>query len=97
MPKGYLLFEVDVTDPEVYIAEYGAAAFPILKKYGARVLINKGRQETIEGGWAPPSIVVVEFDTYDQARAFYYSEEYQKAAQIRHTASTGRAVLVEGI
>ena len=41
-------------------------------------------------------LVVLEFPSMEQARAWYDSPEYQEVAPIRQAASRGRAVIVEG-
>jgi uncharacterized protein (DUF1330 family) len=40
--------------------------------------------------------VVIEFDSYETARACYTSPEYQAAIEIRGEASTGDIVIIEG-
>jgi len=39
----------------------------------------------------------VEFDSVEQAKAAYASPEYQEIAPIRHGASEGKAILVQGV
>jgi uncharacterized protein (DUF1330 family) len=41
--------------------------------------------------------VIVEFDSYEQARTYYYSPEYQSALKHRLGISIGDFVLVEGV
>jgi uncharacterized protein (DUF1330 family) len=40
--------------------------------------------------------VVIEFESYEAARACYDSPEYQAAIRIREEASTGDIVIIEG-
>jgi uncharacterized protein (DUF1330 family) len=94
MPKGYIIVRVDVKDPEAY-ARYAAATADAVKKYGARPLVRGGKHEALEGT-ARTRNVVMEFDSYDQARAYYHSPEYQAARQHRIGAAEGEFVLVEG-
>lgn len=94
MPKGYIIVRVDVTDPDAY-ARYAAATPEAMKIYGARPLVRGGKHEALEGT-ARARNVVLEFDSYEQARAYYYSPEYQAARQHRIGAADGEFVLVEG-
>ena len=55
-----------------------------------------GRTETLEGGWAPKRLVVLEFPTVEKAREFYHSEDYAPALKMRLAASKSRALIVEG-
>lgn len=94
MPKGYIIVRVDVKDPEAY-ARYAAATTDAVKKFGARPLVRGGKHEALEGT-ARARNVVMEFDSYEQARAYYDSPEYQAARQHRLDAAEGEFVLVEG-
>jgi uncharacterized protein (DUF1330 family) len=77
MPKGYIIARVTVTDPEAYAA-YAAGATEAIRKYQGRPLIRGGAHEALEGE-ARPRNVVIEFDSMEQARAYYHSPEYQDA------------------
>ena len=95
MPKGYLITRVDVTDPEAY-ARYVAEATKAIAAHGGRPLARGGRCEALEGK-ARARNVVLEFDSYDAARAYFYSAEYQAARALREGAAEIEMVLVEGV
>jgi len=94
MPKGYIIAPVTVHDPDTY-ALYAAGSTAAIKKYGARVLVRGGKHEALEGT-ARPRNVVLEFDSYEQAKAYYDSPEYQAARAHRVGVSEGEFLLVEG-
>lgn len=94
MPKGYLIVRADVTDPEAY-ARYAAGTAEAMKKYGAKPLVRGGRFEALEGT-ARSRNVVMEFESYEQAKAYYNSPEYQAARQHRLGAAEAEFLLVEG-
>ena len=94
MPKGYIIVRMTVTDPETYAA-YAEMASAAMRLHGARPLVRGGRCEALEGD-ARPRNVVLEFDSYDAARAYYVSPEYQAAKAKRLPAGIGEVVLVEG-
>ena len=58
-------------------------------------LVVYGKMEVLEGD-APDGIVVLEFANMEDARKWYFSEEYQEAAKLRKLAANYRAILVEG-
>jgi uncharacterized protein (DUF1330 family) len=95
MPKGYTIVRVDVTNPEAY-ANYAKLATEAIKQHGGRPLVRGGRFEAVEGV-ARARNVVVEFDSFDAARAFYFSQEYQQAKALREGAANVEFVLVEGV
>jgi len=94
MPKGYWIAHVSVTDPEKY-PDYISTAKPAFEKYGARFLVRGGAHECVEGNTGERH-VVIEFASMEDALACYNCEQYQKAAKIRSSASTGTITIVEG-
>lgn len=95
-PKGYVIAEITVTDPEAY-KQYAATVPPILAKFGGKYLVRGGQTVAEEG--EPPSgrIVVIEFDSLAAARSFEDSPEYQAVAPLRRKAARSRVFLVEGM
>ena len=94
--SGYLVFEIEVTDAAAY-EHYKAVAGPIMTRAGGRFVVKSGRIEPVEGGWRPPSLFVVEFPSFEAARTFYYSKEYQDVLALRAASSRARGILVEGL
>ncbi len=94
MPTGYVIARVDVTDPEAY-ARYAAAATKAIADHGGRALARGGRYEALEGT-ARARNVVLEFESYDAARRYFHSAQYQAARALREGAAQIEIVLVEG-
>ncbi|MCC1491940.1 DUF1330 domain-containing protein [Cognatishimia sp. F0-27] len=95
MPKGYIIGHITVNDPEAY-KEYVERDTPILKALGGRFVIRGGQAETMEGQ-TESRHVVIEFDSYEQAKAACHDPEYQEVAKIRHRTATSTIILVEGV
>ena len=102
MPKGYWIVHIDVRDPEIY-QQYVKANTAAFAKYGARFLARGGkplacggRSEALEGK-ARARNVVLEFESYDGARRYFHSEQYQAARALREGAAEIEMVLVEGV
>jgi uncharacterized protein (DUF1330 family) len=95
MPKGYVISRVDVTNPEAY-ARYAAAATKAIADHGGKALARGGRSEALEGK-ARARNVVLEFESYDAARRYFHSEQYQAARALRAGAAEIEMVLVEGV
>jgi uncharacterized protein (DUF1330 family) len=94
MPKGYSIVRVDITDPDAY-ARYAKVATEAIGKHGGRLLARGGRFEAVEGA-ARARNVIIEFDSFEAARAFYFSSDYQDAKALRDGAAVVEYVLVEG-
>ena len=95
MPKGYWVARIDVHNPDGY-KEYVAQKGAVFAKYGGKFLVRGGRHVSKEGS-ARTRNVVIEFESYDAARAYYYSTEYQAAKAKREGAAIAELVLVEGV
>jgi uncharacterized protein (DUF1330 family) len=92
----YVIANVHVKDPTPY-ADYRALVPGTLEKYGGRFLARGGAVERLEGECPIGRVVVIEFDSTEQARRWYHSEEYRAAKAIRTSASVGDLILVEGV
>ncbi len=93
---GYIIARVDVTDPEKY-QDYTAVSPGLIAKYGGRFIVRGGETVTLEGPEATERIVVVEFESLEQAKAMYRSDEYQAAIKLRAGAATAQFVAVAGV
>ena len=56
-----------------------------------------GQLEVLEGMVEPKSVVVIEFESMEQARRWYASPEYAKTIPMRQSAASASLVLVEGV
>jgi len=95
MPKAYVISRVDVTNSEAY-ARYAAEATKAIAAHGGKPLARGGRHEALEGK-ARSRNVVLEFENYEAARAYYHSAQYQAAKALREGAAEMEMVLVEGV
>jgi uncharacterized protein (DUF1330 family) len=92
----YAIFDIVVTDPERY-EDYKKLAPPAIAAYGGKYLARGGKLDVLEGDWNPGRIVVLEFPTAEQAKAWIESPEYREARALRHATATTRAILVDGM
>jgi len=92
----YVIVDVEITDPALYAA-YIRVVPPTIAKYGGRFLVRGGRAEMLEGSWSPKRVVVLEFPTFEQAMAWWESEEYRDPKALRQSASITDMILVEGV
>jgi uncharacterized protein (DUF1330 family) len=94
VPKGYVIITEDIKDPEGMKA-YGAVAMKAMA--GATVLAADRKTETIEGQWHGSQTVLLEFESVDAAKAWYYGDEYQAAAKLRQAAADCNGVIISGL
>jgi uncharacterized protein (DUF1330 family) len=94
--KAYFIAEVDVTNAQQY-GEYAKLSPGVIEKFGGRFVARGGQVATLEGPTAAGRVVVVEFPSFERAKAFYDSAEYQTIRKLRLGAATFRGMLVEGL
>ena len=92
----YVIFDVNVQDAAGY-EEYRQAGSPSVPQHGGKYIVRGGRAEVLEGNWRPGRVIVIEFESFDQAKRWYNSPEYQKILPGRLDNSTARAFVVEGV
>ncbi len=92
----YVIVDADVTDAEKY-ETYKALAAPSIAKYGGTYKVRGGAVTVLEGPWAPTRVVVGEFPTVEQAKAWYDGPEYREARAARAGAANFRMIVVDGV
>ena len=95
MAKGYIVANINVRDKEGF-EKFKEMALPVINEYGAKILVRTPNAEAREGK-KPGVIVVLEFESIDQARKFYESEGYQAAKTVREKACDTNLVIAEGV
>jgi uncharacterized protein (DUF1330 family) len=92
----YVITYLEVTDPQAFQV-YRQAAGPTFAPYGGKPIVVDGAFEVLEGMVQPKSVVVVEFESMEQARRWYGSPEYAKTIPMRQQAANASLILVEGV
>ncbi len=92
----YVINDMEVTDPSL-LEEYKKLSPATVAQYGGRFLARGGALEVIEGTWQPKRLVILEFPSLAQAKAWVNSPEYAPARRIRQQASRSNLVVVDGV
>ncbi len=93
--KGYVIAEVDVTNPETF-KEYAEKVPGTIAQYNGRYVVRGGKTISIEGD-APKRFVVIAFDSMEKAKAWEDSPEYTAIKPIRHNSAKSRVFIAEGV
>lgn len=96
MPKGYVIAQIQVTDPVAY-PNYVARVLPTIEAFGGGFLVRGGRAESYEGTPPGDRHVVIEFPSFQAAHDWYHSDLYAEAKALRMAASTSVQTIVEGV
>jgi uncharacterized protein (DUF1330 family) len=94
MPKGYWIPHLDVTNPAGFQA-YREMADAAHERFGSKLLVRGGRREVMEGKMRARN-VLREFNSYDEALAFYHGPDYSRAHPLRGPHSVCDFLIVEG-
>ena len=81
-PKGYVIAMVSVTDMDAY-KPYMAQTSALVAEYGGKYII-RADQDRKENP-AHDRFVAIEFESHDQANAFYNDERYARPARSGRT------------
>jgi uncharacterized protein (DUF1330 family) len=91
----YVVVHIDVTDPAQY-EEYKKAVPAAIRAHGGRYLVRGGAVEVLEGSHDGRRLVMLEFPSLANVRAWWASPEYQAAKRLRAGAATMDCWAVEG-
>ena len=96
MAKGYWVsFYHSVSNPAA-LAEYAKIAGPALQAEGGRVLARGEPVKTYEAG-VKQRVVILEFDSVEQAIAAHDSEAYKHALEVLEGAVVREIRIIEGV
>jgi uncharacterized protein (DUF1330 family) len=97
MAKGYIIGEIEITNPEPY-ERYRSQSPALVARFGGRFIVRGGEAQLLEGEGEVKRMVVIEFESYAKALEFYRSPEYQAILHHRLDNSTvPRLVCVAGV
>ena len=92
----YVIVDIKVTDPVGY-EEYKKLAPAIIESFGGKYLARGGRTETLEGDWSPNRLVILQFESFEQAKKWIDSSEYSAARKMRLATTNSKMVVIEGL
>jgi uncharacterized protein (DUF1330 family) len=95
-PPGYVIAEVDVTDPNT-MKKYVEKIPDTLAPFNHRYLVRGHDIQALEGEPPKGGVVIIAFDSADKAREWYDSPAYQAIKPIRQTSAKSRIFIVEGV
>ena len=92
----YVIAMVDVKDPVRYEG-YRNMVLPTITAFGGRFIARGGKVDVLEGSWDPRRMVIVEFPSVEQAKAWWNSPEYAEAKALRQATSAGTLIVIDGV
>ena len=96
MAFGYVVAQIEVTEPKTYAA-YINLVQPTIEPFGGEFLVRGGKSISYEGEPFGSRMVIIRFPSYQTALDWYQSDEYANAKAIRMSASTSVQTIIEGV
>ncbi len=94
---GYLIVIAEITDRGRF-ADYVQALPPVYGQFGGQYLVVSGPSQVQRfGAAAEKSIVISEWSSLEQIRAFWYSDAYQAVAKKRTGTGLFQVAAISGI
>ena len=95
MKKGYLIVRINISNTELF-QQYPPLSTKAVERFGGKYLSRGDVIEVVEGKWPAERTTVVEFESFDKAKEFYNSLEYNKAKKVRQESADTDFILIEG-
>ena len=92
----YVIATIEVKDPEKFDVYRGQVPATI-EKYGGRYLARGGEVSVVEGDQPVRRTVVLEFDSLEKAKGWYYSDDYAGPKELRIQSTISNVMIVEGV
>lgn len=94
-PPVYYIAEIEPNNMETYMTTYAPRAQAVLKAAGGRTVAS-GRATAIEGEAPKPRVVVIQWDSIEQVRAWRNSPAFKGLMPERDELAKFRAFAIEG-
>ena len=92
----YVIADVEVTD-EALFEKYRQLVPATVETFGGKYIVRGGKSEVVEGGLTPHRTVIIEFPSFEQAKAWHASDEYAGPKQMRIDSTNSNVMIVEGL
>ena len=92
----YFIAQIQIDDPQDF-QNYLSGFMEVFERHGGRLLVTSSKPvEIIEGDWALPRAVLMEFPDLAHAKAWKDDPDYVELTKIRQRLAQTNMVLVEG-
>jgi uncharacterized protein (DUF1330 family) len=92
----YVIVRVEISDWVQY-EKYTERTPATIAKFSGRFLARGGESVTLEGPDETRRVVILEFPSLQQAKAWYTSDDYQTVKTLRVGAAQGELLVVNGV
>ncbi len=94
--SAYIIATIEVTDPEQFEV-YRSQVPATIERHGGRYLVRGGEVSVVEGDQPERRTVVLEFDSLEQAKGWYHSDDYAGPKALRIQSTISNVMIVDGV
>ena len=94
--SAYYIAQIKIVDDDLYRQVQQRFA-DVFAKYSGRVLAADPDYQVLDGSVDCDRVVVIEFPSAEELRAWYESPEYQESVEMRRRAARASIVLVHAL
>jgi len=95
MNKGYIVCVYETIKNDEALKNYAIKARAAVKKYNGKFLVRGGKNIVTEGKNFVRT-VIIEFDSFEKTKNFFYSSEYQAAHELLEDTVVRNHQIIEG-
>ena len=93
--KGYIVCVYESIENDDALKSYASKAREAIEKYNGKILVRGGKKISTEGNDFVRT-AVIEFSSFEIAKKFFYSSEYQEAHELLKGATIRHHQIIEG-
>ena len=95
MTKGYIVCVYESIKNDEALKNYAVKARAAVEKYNGKFLVRGGKNIVTEGKNFVRT-VIIEFDSFEKTKNFFYSSEYQAAHELLEDTVVRNHQIIEG-
>lgn len=92
----YFIAQIKITDENEY-KKYICNCEDVFSQFNGKYLIVDNNPQVIEGDWDYTRMVIIEFDTEEELKRWYYSAEYQEILEFRLSSARCDTIITKGL
>ena len=96
-PLAYVVAEITIKDQDGYTKEYLPLITKSIQESGGKFLARGGQTASFVGDPPAKRVVILQFDSFDKAKAWADSKDYTDAQAVGIKMATLRNYAVEGV
>ena len=93
---GYAIIDTEITDKETF-SKFIERIPAVVESYGGKFVVRGGTVEVVQGDWNPSRLVIIEFESAEQALNWENSQEFAELRELRNGASNSNVIVIEGV